>query len=72
MSASIRSSRTAAPTISSESGSVDGSTRATAASWARIRAADSRIRSRCVAHDSTTASITIRKLGIPCRGSGGK
>ena len=37
-----------------------------------MRAAEARIRSRCVSHDSTTASITMRKLGMPWRGSGGK
>ena len=54
------------------SGSADGSIRATAPSCSRMRAVASRSRSRCDSHDSTTASMTIRKLGIPWRGSGGK
>ena len=37
-----------------------------------VRGADSRISSRRVLHASATPSSTWRKLGIPCRGSGGK
>ena len=43
-----------------------------APSCPRIRPAASSIRSRSFAHDAETASITIAKLGIPWRGSGGK
>ena len=60
------------PTRSGLSSSAEGSIRPIAPSCSRIRAAEARIRSRCVPQDSTTASITMRKLGIPWRGSGGK
>ena len=58
--------------ISGLSGSEEGSMRPIAPSCSRIRAAEARIRSRWVLQDSTTASSTMRKLGIPWRGSGGK
>jgi hypothetical protein len=72
MSASSRSPFTAASTSSGPGSSWPGSTRPIAPSCERILFVASPIRSRWVAHDCTTASITIRKLGIPRRGSGGK
>ena len=72
MSADRRRLSTASTRIDSESGSSEGSSLPAAPSWARIRPDDSRIRSRWVAHDWITASITIAKLGSPGRGSGGK
>ena len=46
--------------------------RATAPRCSRIRSEALPISSRRVCHEATTASITIGKLGIPWRCSGGK
>ena len=53
-------------------GSAVGSSRAVAPSEATTRSPCERISSRRVRHASPMPSSTIRQLGIPCRGSGGK
>ena len=72
MSAATRRALTAPSTTPRVSCSAEGSIRPTCPSWVRIRPAASRICSRWVPQLWTTASITIRKLGIPWRWVGGK
>ena len=71
-SAAARSFAIASSSPAAAGGSGPGSIAPIAPSRSRVPAARSRISSRWRSKASTTASITIRKLGMPRLSSGGK